>query len=273
MTLHQNQHHSMVYYDHEEQDAAGSVLAACERSVELLHQRWGLPIPKDVRVYVMTSWLKFLFQSAPGIWKGLLVLTLPLIARRARAIWPYVGGWSLQYGQRRVVGVKPHRLIQTAERGLGNQLFVPDRTIDEIVQSVTCHELVHAFTFHLRLPLWLHEGLATLSMEYFLDKRIVRNETLENLLLNPLPYHKTATQKLQTGDPQILLLQYAQGYWVTRYIEETRPGLLRECLSGSYVGEALEEKLVALYGKDRERFWKEIYYELSRWRPVGLSEP
>jgi hypothetical protein len=72
-------------------------------------------------------------------------------------------------------------VIEASDRSLGEQIFLQDRDLSEIVQTVTCHELVHAFTFHLKLPTWLHEGLATLAMEHYLDRRIVREETLEDL--------------------------------------------------------------------------------------------
>ncbi|RPI86183.1 MAG: hypothetical protein EHM41_09350, partial [Chloroflexi bacterium] len=169
------------FYDSEEQKAARIIGSACQKSVQLIQQCWGLKTPEDCRVYVMTSWLRFLFQSAPWHWKIYIGLTLPFVAMRARATWPYAGGWALQYGKRRVIGIKPPRLIQEGNRSLGEIVFIQNRSIDEIVQSVTCHELVHAFTLHLKLPTWLHEGLATLAMELYLDKPIVREDTLEYL--------------------------------------------------------------------------------------------
>ena len=52
-------------------------------------------------------------------------------------------------------GVKPPRLVQLADRRAGDQIFVKEKDIGEKVQSITCHELAHAFTSHLRLPAWL----------------------------------------------------------------------------------------------------------------------
>lgn len=261
-----------LFYDAEQHEAARIVRMACERSVGLLHQRWGLAALEDCRVYVMTSWLSFLFHSAPWPWKVYLALTLPLVARRASRIWPYAGGWSLQFGRRRVVGVKPLRLIQTANRGLGEQIFTQDRDLSEKVQTITCHELVHAFTFHLKLPTWLQEGLATLAMEHYLDRRIVRQETLDNLLRPSPPYNGRATEKLRVDDPQALISHYVRGYWLTRYIEETRPQLLKDLLSKRHRREELEEKVASAFGKDRKDFWKNIDEELrSVWKKSVLS--
>jgi hypothetical protein len=254
-----------LYYAAEQEEAARLVGAACDRSVQLVRQRWDLAPPADCRVYVMTDWRRFLFHSAPWPWKVYLALTLPLLARRARRIWPYAGGWALQYGSRRVVGVKPPHVIEMSDRSLGEQIFLQDRDLNEIVGTVTCHELVHAFTFHLKLPTWLHEGLATLAMEHYLDRQIVRQETLENLVSLSAGEKEGAAGRLRVDDPQMLISQYARGYWLTRYIDETKPELLKELLAERISPKELEEKVASAFGKDRESFWKDIDRELISW--------
>lgn len=256
-----------LIYDPQEQEAVRVIGMACVKSVQLIHQRWALAMPEDCRVYVMTSWPRFFFHSAPWPWKGYLLLTFPLVAWRARATWPYAGGWALQYGRRRVVGVKPPRLIQMANRSLGEQIFIQERGLSEKVQTVTCHKLLHAFTFHLKLPTWLHEGLATLAMEHYLDRRIVREETLENLPNLSLSHIGRGTVKLRVGRQDALISQYVRGYWLTRYIEDTRPALLKDLLSERHGQQELEEKVASAFGKDQESFWKDIDGELrSHWR-------
>jgi hypothetical protein len=252
-----------LFYDPQEVEAARLIGKACEKSAQLLQRRWGLDPPGDCRVYVMTSWSHFLFHSAPWHWKIYLALTFPLVARRAAAIWPYAGGWALQYGKRRVVGVKPPRSVQMADRSLGEQIFKGGRDLGETVQTVTCHELVHAFTSHLRLPTWLHEGLATLAMELYLERRIIREDTLENLASQSPPLaSRRGREKLRVEDTQRLVSQYARGYWLARYIDETRPVLLKDLLSERRSQSELEEKLASAYGKDRESFWQGIDREL-----------
>lgn len=51
-----------LYYEPQEQDSARLIGAACEKSVQLIQQRYGLPAPRDCRVYVLTSWRRFLFH-------------------------------------------------------------------------------------------------------------------------------------------------------------------------------------------------------------------
>jgi hypothetical protein len=254
-----------LYYAVEQEEAARLVGVACDRSVQLIHQRWDLDPPVDCRVYVMTDWRRFLFHSASWPWKVYLALTLPFVAQRASRIWPYAGGWALQYGSRRVVGVKPPHMIEMSDRSPGEQIFLQDRDLSEIVQTVTCHELVHAFTFHLKLPTWLHEGLATLAMEHYLGRRIVREETLEGLARLSPALKGDRTGKLRVDDPQILIAQYARGYWLTRYMDETRSELLKELLSERISPKQLEEKVASAFGEDRESLWENIDRELISW--------
>ena len=250
-----------LFYDAEEQAAARIIAMACEKSVRLIRQRWSLAAPEDCRVYVMTSWPGFLFHAAPWPWKVYLALTLPLVARRASRTWPHAGGWFLPFGRRRAVGVKPPRLIQMANRGLGEQIFTQKRDLSETVQTITCHELVHAFTFHLRLSAWLYEGLATLAMEHYLDRRIVRKETLENLLHQVTADRRNRAKKLRVDEPQALVTLYVCGYWLTRYIEETRPELLKDLLLKRYKNKEFEEKVASALGKEQNNIWEIVYEE------------
>ena len=51
---------------------------------------------------------------------------------------------------------------------------------------------------------------------------------------------------------------YVRGYWLTRYIEETRPELLKSLLARRYSHNELEGKIAAAYAMERQRFWGEI---------------
>jgi hypothetical protein len=250
-------------YAPEEEEAAQIIGSACERTVQLLNERWRLRTPDDCRVYVMTSWSSFLFQSAPWPWNAYLALTFPLVAYRAKGIWPYAGGWSLQYGRRGVAGVKPPRLLQTADRTLGEGFFLPGRTLNEIAETVTCHELTHVFTAHLRLPTWLREGVATLAMEHYLERRIVRADTLDQLGAAP-----RADGSRRSLNRQTLIAEYTRGYWLTRLIEDDRPDLLSELLGRPMPARVLDTSIAAAYGSEPDRFWRELDAMLkSRYAP------
>jgi hypothetical protein len=247
-----------LFFSAEEQNSAELIQQACERSVRLIQENWGLDIPKDCRIYVMTSWFGFVFQSAPWPWRILLALTLPLWAMRAQQTWALAGGWEQRYGQRRAVGIKPARILQLSDKRLGDRIFVKEANIDEKLQSITCHELTHAFTSHLRLPAWLKEGLAMVVVDRFFDKPTVQYETLAVLEHSSDQHNPDGYQKLRLEDERAVVYLYARSYWLTRYIEETRPGLLRDLLSHGCPHNELENRIARAYEKSLEEFWEEI---------------
>lgn len=245
-----------LFFDREEREAADLIGSACERSVAIMRELWGLEDPGDCRVYVMTSWLRFVFHSAPWPWRLYWAVTLPVRYAYAQKLWEVAGGWSQRYGQRRAVGVKPPRLLRQAKSAIGQRIFTK-REIDDSVQHNTCHELVHAFTDHLGLPAWLREGLAMVTVDRFAGTSTVRDETLE-VLVGPSP---GSWPDKTTADPRHLehiVSVYVRGYWLTRYLAETRPELLRRLLERPQPGRPIEDILAAELGLGGEECWREI---------------
>jgi hypothetical protein len=247
-----------LYFHPEDQETAELVRQACAKSARLMREHWGLATPQDCRIYIMTSWLDFMVRSPPWPWKLLLAVTLPLWALRAKRVWALAGGWAQRYGQRRTVGVKPPRLLQQVDRKLGDRIFVRNENLDEKVQSITCHELTHAFTSHLNLPTWLREGLAMVMVDRFFEKATVQHGTLAMMACRSDRLSAGERQKLRVRDEESLLYVYARGYWLTRYLEETRPGLLRNLLARRYRHDELERQIATAYGKGLEAFWADI---------------
>jgi len=213
-----------LFYDADERDTAELIRLASENSVRLIHEHWGLDTPEDCRVYVMTSWLHFVLHSAPWHWRVLLAVSIPLWYFAVRRTWPYAGGWAQRYGKRQAVGVKPPRLLQLGDRSMGDQIFIrEEEDPEEKVQHVTCHELVHAFAAHLKLPLWLNEGLAMVTVDRYFGKPTVRRETIEFLESSP---HKTSQgryRNLSAKDKNTFIYHFVRGYWLTRSVTATRP--------------------------------------------------
>jgi hypothetical protein len=242
-----------LYFDAPEEEAAGLIGNACERSIDLLRELWGLEVPGECRVYIMTSWLRFLFHSAPWPWRIYLAATLPLRYGRIQRLWNVAGGWAQRYGKRQTIGLKPPRLLRGIDAGLRERIFV-HREVDEWVQHNTCHELVHACTGHLRLPTWLHEGLAMVTVDRLAGKPTVKADTLEALT------RQSPSARPQEGyggmavDPDRLLYLAARGYWITRYLADTQTGLLRGLLEQRQSHEVLEGTLAAELGMNREEF-------------------
>jgi len=250
-------HGLTLFFEAEDWGAAELIGDACDRSVDLLREMWGLEAPAECRVYVMTSWPRFLFHSAPWPWRIYLAATLPLRYARIQKVWDMAGGWAQRYGQRRVIGIKPPRLLREVDAGLRRRIFV-QREVDEWVQHNTCHELVHAFSDHLRLPTWLHEGLAMVTVDRFAGKPTVKADTLEALTRQSPGMRPQERYGGTAVDPDRLLYLAARGYWITRYLADTQPGLLRGLLEQRQSHEVLEGTLAAGLGMSRDEFWSRI---------------
>ena len=247
-----------LYFEPEDREAAGLIESACEKSVRVIHDHWGLETPEDCRVYVMRSLLHFVFDSAPVSWRLLLGITFPLWYPRQRRIWPYAGGYQQRYGRRLAVGVKPPRLMQEADGSLGARVFGHTDDIGEKVERTTCHELAHAFVGHLDLPAWLKEGHAMVTVDRYMGKPTVKQETLETIEMLEALAGNPGYRKVSMQDQDAAVYLYTRGYWITRYLDETQPELLRSLLQRRRSQSALETKVAAALGMDGERFQSEI---------------
>jgi hypothetical protein len=113
-----------LFFEAEDREAAELIGNACEQSLNLIRDLWGLEAPAECCVYVMTSWLHFLFHSAPWPWRIYLAITLPLRYARIQKLWNLSGGWAQRYGQRRTIGIKPPYLLKEIDAGLRERIFV-----------------------------------------------------------------------------------------------------------------------------------------------------
>ena len=247
-----------LYFDAREREAADLISSACERSVEVIREHWGLETPDDCRVYVMRSLLHFVFASAPWSWRLLLGATFPLWYLRQRRIWPYAGGYQQRYGRRLAVGIKPPRLMQEANESVGVRIFVQTVDVEEKVERTTCHELAHAFVGHLDLPAWLKEGHAMVTVDKYMGRPTVQQETLEALARHSTRARAAGYWKVSMQDPDAAVYLYTRGYWITRYLDETQPELLRGLFQQRLGHATLEAKVAAALGMEREAFWNEI---------------
>jgi hypothetical protein len=246
-----------LYFDAEEQAAADLIGGACERGLDLLRDQWGLEAPAECRVYVMTSWLRVLFHATPWPWRIYLAATLPLRYARVQKVWAMAGGWAMRYGQRQIIGIKPPRLLRGVDPGLRERIFVR-RDVDEWVQHNTCHELTHACSEHLKLPTWLHEGLAMVTVDRFAGQPTVKAETLGTLAAGPGGAWPQPRVAGTPSDPDSMVYLAVRGYWITRYLAEVYPELLREQLAQRQPHEELEGALAKGLDLDDVDFWSEI---------------
>jgi hypothetical protein len=247
-----------LHFNEQDQESALLVMRAAGETEELLRSRWSLEFPPDCHLLVMTSWFQFMFTASPMLWRIPLALTLPLWVGRVASTWKVAGGWTNRFGRRVAIGVKPPALLETADRRIGKRIFVEQDDPREKVRQITCHELTHAATSRLRLPLWLNEGLAGRAVDHFSGHSTIRIETLATLTdpeRNPRPL---GYRQLRTRDRDMVVYQFSRGYWLTRWLDEIDPDALLRLLSTRLPASDIEDMLAETLGLDRSNLWPAI---------------
>jgi hypothetical protein len=247
-----------IFYEPQERATADQVRLACERSSSIVNEQWGLKIPPNSRLYVMTDWKDFMFQSSAGYRRLFLKVTYPLWAKRVQQMWNSAGGWNLPAKDGPVIGIKPFRLMQEGDPSFGGLVFIEEPDPDKKVQQVTCHELMHAITSHLKLPLWLREGFAMLMVDRIFECSTVKSESLELLKGEYSGYEAEEYREIKIKDPEYVAFQVVRGYWLTRYLAETKPDLLRSFLLKRLPRPELEAKVTGALKIDPENLWDEV---------------
>lgn len=140
----------------------------------------------------------------------------------------------------------------------GREFFAKEENPEQKLLSIVCHELTHACSYHLDLPTWLNEGLAMVSVDRCLGKPTVLFETL--VLLNDADHdHKSANRiNLRTQSREDIILLYACGYWLIRYLVETRPGLVNKVLAQKLDPVEIYTRIAAALEISQEYFWGRI---------------
>lgn len=247
-----------LFFDESERDAGLLIRDGCARSVQVIRECWGLEPPAGCTVHVMTSWVGFAFKSAPWHRRILLAVFFPLWCFRVMRIWKAAGGWVQGYGRSPAVGIKPPRMLAGADRSVGDKLFIRDVDVAGEVGQVTCHELTHAFTNHLRLPTWLHEGIAMVSVDRMRGKPSVRSDTLDLIEKQSCGKSPSGYPRRSLRDANTWIYLYARGYWLTRYLVETKPQLVPAFFDKRRSQAELECQVAAAFGKGHDEFWASI---------------
>ena len=181
-------------------------------SLRVINDSWGLEAPQDCRIYVMTSWMRFVFQSAPFPWRVVLALSLPLWPGRFRRTWEFSAAWTLRYGRRVVIGIKPPRLLELSNKRVGAYMYEPETDVQAKMRQLTCHELIHACSATLRLPAWLNEGLAFVTVDRCLGKRTIRLDTLDMLRRIQPKEPPPGYRELVRLEPELIAYHGVRGY-------------------------------------------------------------
>jgi hypothetical protein len=247
-----------IVFERSDEATADLIVDACNEALELIHESWGLRTPQNCRIVVMTSWLTFIFKSAPWPWRIWLAATLPVWTFRARRTWPISAAWTVRYGKRVAIGVKPPRLLEKRDKRFGVRMFVEEKDMSTNIRRVVCHELAHACSAHLRLPAWLNEGIATVTVDRFAGRRTILIETL-NLIRDHQPKTPPPTYRvLARMNGEDFVYHAVRGYWAAGLIEDRCPGFLKRKFSQNWRAGSIEPEIAIELGLRPENFWSEI---------------
>jgi hypothetical protein len=95
-------------------------------------------------------------------------------------------------------------------------------------------------------------------VDRFLGRPTVQAETIEALAHSPGAASPGRYPRFTTQDPHAIVYLYVRGYWLTRYIEETQPGLLKSLLAQRYRHRELESQIASAFRMGYEEFWRRI---------------
>lgn len=244
-----------MIFEPQDQSLAEDLLQFAESTLTELHKRFDLKLPASVKLVILTSWPTFPFRTAPWYLQPLVVLTFPFWALRTRRIWPMAGGWQQSYpGGVAAVGIKPPRLIEAADRSLGEEIFraIEDPLVKQ--HSILAHEMTHACTDDLRLPVWLHEGLAMAMSDHVLNVQTVLPRSRRLIRAQDLTPEKLK-MAYRGRDREGLLALYAAGYWLVRWLEEAQPSVLKDLLGQRMPHLEVESRVASALGCQPEQIW------------------
>ena len=247
-----------IVFERGDEATADLIVDACNEALELIHKSWGLRAPQNCRIVVMTSWLKFIFTVAPWSWRIWLAATLPVWSFRARRTWPISAAWTLRYGQRVAIGVKPPRLLEQSDRRFGARMFVEEKDMPTNIRRVVCHELTHACSAHLWLPAWLNEGIATVTVDRFAGRRTILLETLDLIRDHQPKAPPPSYRALSRLSGEDFVYQAVRGYWVAGFTEDKCTGFLKRKFSQDWPANSIEPEIAIELGMKPESFWQEI---------------
>lgn len=249
-----------ILFDVNEKPSADLLAKACTESIPVIFALWRLKVPPKCKVYVMTSWQKFLFQSAPWYRKILIFLLFPLLYVQTNKQWSKIAGWTLM-GQP-IIGIKAPALLDLQDKEIGKRIYLQESDLNKRVQEYLCHELVHVCANHLKLPLWLNEGIAMYTVDKLSGKQTVQMDTLKLLNNKPQKYRFLNYRTLANASTDEIVYNYVRGYWMTWYLEKNYPGFMSQLLQRRYDERELVKHISDRLSIRPDEFWSRIDHKI-----------
>ena len=264
--------HVRLCYPPEEAAYAELAAETLRQSLPLVESLWGLQPPRQVRVYLHANWLRAMLHGAPLDGKLAVLLTLPFRYVFLNRLWKLAGGWTQRFPMVSLVTVKSPPHLRQSDTSLGQKLFVKIEDEADKFRVVLSHELTHAYSLHLWLPVWLSEGMAMLTSDRLLGMQTVLPETLEFTQRAAQRQHQRFEARVSLRQPEHIVEMYARGYWITRYLLEPQPEALRSVLAKPMNPADLENQLARALGWPRGQFWWHINAAVLSAYPPAAPE-
>ncbi len=247
-----------IYFPQKEKETAEIIENACNQSVSLINEMWGLALARTCHLYVMTSCPQFILLSAPWPFRLFYAFTFPLWFFHVQRVWSFSGGWFQRYRKKLVIGIKSIGQLAKLDTSIGKKIFVDEDDLRKKLENIACHEITHAFSCHLKLPLWLNEGIAMVTVDALRGKPTVKNSSLD--LLKPAARQRAPLKyrKILNAEKDVIAYHYARGYWITRFLLDTQSGLMKEVLNKKLRYQQLEKMIASGFNTSTKNFWRKI---------------
>lgn len=239
-----------IYFEKQDENLATELSEVVAKTVSIVKKLYGIQPRAGIEVYVMRSWIKFIFLAAPFHRKAIQLILFPLLYFSYSRIWKVAGGWNVPFGKTTAVGVKPPCLIDVPKSSRGDSIFKAVDDPNVKFTHIACHEITHALTSKYAFPTWLNEGVAMVAVDEFQGSETVKRESL--LLLDQSG--SATSSKLNSLDNRLV---YVRGYWLTRFLLESHPqAVLKLFQSQDQTEVEIETQIARLLAVDQKKFWE-----------------
>jgi len=213
---------------------------------QFVFDEWGIQQQRKYSIFIADDWhvalhnlplLRLRLKLSPNLHKGY------------NDMWSRVRAWALHSTFRSNICIKENFDAEDKKDNPGRIIY--DLSTDIYSSEIVfCHELTHICTQHLRLPHWLEEGIAMLTVDKYFNLQTVSLSTLELLKQHPQHMLTSKIKWLEKPSATVIACQYAAGYWLSRYLHELHPDSFKYLLAKPRKEQEIKKHLTEVCGLD-----------------------
>ena len=252
-----------IYYDETEKGIVGVIEKAYSRTSEVVKECWGVDYKDMIPFYVSKQ-----CPEIKGVFDGMrwynclkyfynLLFVVPVSIISFLRILMLSSAVVLEDRDcKPLVWMKPWDMIESDQVVFTATFFDGDFTERENnIEYITCHEIVHVNLKYLKLPQWLNEGLAMVTVDSYFGRNIIKESTINTL---QALFLKKAAMKRKRGSETFIYSEYIPWYWITRFLIEEYPELIEDFIRNKQSDKNIEKKIADRLGIRRKVFWQEL---------------